>query len=147
MRYPSEIPPGIRIGIALSCVDFLPTLNGVLDLQISEVFNGRDASQWFRGNPPPSWNDITFLLSSRGGNWLCAASERFKLVVSSGERPWLMDLQTDPTEALNHASDPHKAEVFQSMARALNAHAIEEKDPLLNAEGIGSSLTKLLSSP
>ena len=44
MRYPSEIPPGTRIGIALSCVDFLPTINGVLDLQISEVLNGRDAS-------------------------------------------------------------------------------------------------------
>ena len=67
MRYPSEIPPNTRIGIALSCVDFLPTLNGVLDLQISEVFNGRDASQWFRGNPPPSWNDITFLRSSQEG--------------------------------------------------------------------------------
>ena len=137
-------------------MDFLPTLNGVLDLQISEVLNGRDASQWFRGNPPPSWDDITFLRSSRGGNWLCAASERYKLVVSSGERPWLMDLQTDPTEALNHASDPtealnhasdpHKAEVLQSMARALKVYAIEEKDPLLNVEGIGSSLTELLSS-
>ena len=146
MRYPSEIPPNTRIGIALSCVDFLPTLNGVLNLQISEVFNGRDASQWFRGNPPPSWNDITFLRSSRGGNWLCAASERYKLVVSSGERPWLMDLQTDPAEALNHASDPHKAEVLQSMARALKVYAIEEKDPLLNVEGIGSSLTELLPS-
>ena len=55
-----------------------------------------------------------------------------------------MDLQTDP---LNHASDPHNAEVLQSMARALKAYAIEEKDPLLNAEGIGSSLTKLLSYP
>jgi len=147
MRYPSEIPFNTRIGIALSCVDFLPTLNGVLDLQISEVFNGRDASQWFRGNPPPSWNDITFLRSSRGGNWLCAVSDRYKLVVSSGERPWLMDLQADPTEALNHASDPQKAEVLQSMARALKAYAIEEKDPLLNAEGIGSSLMKLLSPP
>ena len=28
MRYPSEIPPCTRIGIALSCMDFLPTLNG-----------------------------------------------------------------------------------------------------------------------
>ena len=58
-----------------------------------------------------------------------------------------MDLQADSTEALNHASDPQKAEVLQSMARALKAYAIEEKDPLLNAEGIGSSLMKLLSSP
>ena len=40
MRYPSEIPPNTRIGIALSCVDFLPTLNGVLNLQISRFSTG-----------------------------------------------------------------------------------------------------------
>ena len=58
-----------------------------------------------------------------------------------------MDLQADSTEALNNASDLQNAEVLQSMARALKIYATEEKDPLLNVEGIGSSLTKLLPSP
>ena len=43
-----------------------------------------------------------------------------------------MDLQADPTEALNNASDLQNAEVLQSMARALKIYATEEKDPLLN---------------
>ena len=40
----------------------------------------------------PQFEHVTFLRSSRGGYWLYAASERYKLVVSGGERAWLMDL-------------------------------------------------------
>ena len=93
---------------------------------------------------PPSKLERYHFSSKQSGRELALCGvERYKLVVSSGERPWLMDLQTDPAEALNHASDPHKAEVLQSMARALKVYAIEEKDPLLNVERIGSSLTEL----
>lgn len=106
------------------------------------ALEGMDARQ-----QKPQFEHVTFLRSSRGGCWLCAASERYKLVVSGGKRAWLMDLQADPTEALNNASDLQNVEVLQSMARALKIYATEEKDPLLNVEGIGSSMTKLLPSP
>lgn len=51
------------------------------------ALEGMDARQ-----QKPQFEHGTFLRSSRGGYWLCAALERYKLVVFGGERAWLMDL-------------------------------------------------------
>ncbi|MDA7533533.1 hypothetical protein N8616_04110 [Verrucomicrobia bacterium] len=61
--------------------------------------------------------------------WLCAVSDRFKLVYSKNERPWLMDLKADPEEAFNHFQDPEHASVIRKLTRDLLDYCEIEKDP------------------
>lgn len=61
--------------------------------------------------------------------WLCAVSDRFKLVYSKNERPWLVDLKADPEEAFNHFQDPEHASVIRKLTRDLLDYCEIEKDP------------------
>jgi arylsulfatase A-like enzyme len=73
-------------------------------------------------------------------------SDRYKLVLSSEDRPWLFDLQSDPDELKNRAEDPGLKEVVRSLAGDLNNYCREFKDPHGDDPVIRKALNAILAS-
>jgi len=144
LRYPAKVPNGTRIDVALSCIDFMPTVFSLMGVRTSNKFDGRDASQWFRGQKVNNWNDMAFLRSTTGQRWLCAVSDRYKLVFSKNERPWLMDLKTDPEEAFNHIDKESLSPIIRSMTQSLLNYCTAEGDPYGQIPEISNAMFRQL---
>ncbi|MDG1892594.1 MAG: sulfatase [Verrucomicrobiota bacterium] len=129
LRYPPEVPGRTRIDVALSCVDFIPTVFSIMGVKDVVMRDGRDASAWFKGQRPEAWRDMAFLRSTTGQRWLCAVSDRYKLVYARNEVPWLMDLQEDREEAFNHFQDKRHATVIRQLTQGLLEYCDAQKDP------------------
>lgn len=134
---------GTVIKEALSCVDFLPTVLGMMNVKTQGTEQGRDAATLFTaGRAPRDWKDISFLRGTgtqTSISWLAAVTTRYKLVVSPQEKPWLFDLQTDPDELTNVFQEPKYRDILRSMARDLLAYGKKYNDhyvtdPKINAD-------------
>ena len=102
---PGQVKRGTVVNEALSNVDFLPTAMSLLDVKHKNRVDGRDASSLFRGEES-KWEDIAFIRStgrvnSDGAAWITAITKDLKLVYSTNEEPWLIDLKNDPNELTN----------------------------------------------
>ncbi len=139
LRYPSKVKAATEIREALSSVDFLPTVLSLMGADVPDGVEGRDASELFTAHRPSSWRDVTFLRSTPGNIWVCAVSDRYKLVFSKNDRPWLFDLETDPQERRNRFSDPGSRAVVRQLAADLAAYGARTgdthcEDPKIRAE-------------
>jgi len=129
--YPGKIAPGTVIDEALGCVDFPPTILGLLGCRSDLRPEGRDASALFlTGKPPVDWTDVTFVRGTgEVPGWLAAVSDRYKLVYSTRDDPWLFDLEEDPDELVNRFRDPACRETVRELSRQLAAYGARCKDP------------------
>lgn len=129
---PGRIPPGTRVDQALGTVDFAPTILSLIGMDAPTETEGRDATSLLTGKGDSSWNDVTFLraaTNTRG--WLAAVSDRYKLVVSVSDVPWLFDLQADPDELKNHCDLAENAIIVRNLASALLQYGKDSNDPQL----------------
>ena len=129
--YPEKIKPGTVINEALGCVDFLPTIVTIMGYKTAGKEEGRDASALFTtGKAPEGWNDVAFIRSTGGpeSGWLAAVSDRYKLIYSVGDNPWLFDLEKDPDELTNCFTDPEYRDVVRRLSHALAGYAKESGD-------------------
>ena len=63
---------------------------------------------------------VTFLRNSGTvPQWVCAVDDRFKLVLSVNDQPWLFDAEQDPDELLNFYRRPGSGAATQRLAKAL----------------------------
>jgi arylsulfatase A-like enzyme len=99
--YPAKVPAGTVVDEALSCIDFLPTMLEMMEVETAGTEQGRDASALITGKGVADWHDIAFLRGTGGANWVCAVTDRYKLVYSPKSEPWLFDLEKDPLEVTN----------------------------------------------
>ena len=93
---------------------------------------GRDVSGLLQtGKAPEGWQDLVCLRSTtkldQAPNWAAAVSDRWKLVLSPHEVPWLLDLENDWKEMENVAKK--KPERVKEMAAALKAWFKRTGDP------------------
>jgi len=148
MYCPGEIPAGTVVDSALSNVDFTPTVLNLMDVPLKHTVHGRDASALFRGDNP-EWNDIAFIRStgSRGqaNAWLAAVTQQYKLVYSTNEVPWLIDLQADPNELTNRFSDPALQDQIVKMTQQLHEYAMQHDDRYAQMPGIRSWIQDTLN--
>jgi len=156
LRWPAAGVRGGRINNwLLGNVDFLPTLCELIGLDIPEDVQGvsfaagclRDVS----GEPSP--RKVAF------GNWVdglnfSARTERFKLIrnvvpVDSTGRacePYeLYDLQIDPLELIDVASEPAYAEALDEMKARLDQHLVGQNDPVACHEINGENLKAMVA--
>ena len=92
---PGLIPAGTRVDQALGTVDFAPTLLSLLGKKSLAEIEGRDASPLLTGRADANWDDVAIIQSSgMKPSWFAVINDRYKLVLSVSERPWLFDLQT-----------------------------------------------------
>ena len=145
MYYASVVSGGTVIHEALGCVDFLPTILKLMDIPTAGREQGRDASALFRiGKAPADWNDIVFVRSTgveRG--WLAAITDRYKLIYSTSDDPWLLDLQKDPDELANYYGKPEYQDISRTLARQLADYGQRYKDPRISNARIRSQIAAL----
>jgi len=64
------------------------------------------------------WDDVAFLRSTPNSPWICAVTKQYKLVYSSVEEPWLIDVQNDPKEVTNlFTQKEHAARIKELTAK------------------------------
>jgi len=140
--YPGKVPAGTVVREALGCVDFMPTILGLMGRPVPATVEGRDASVLFTtGKAPADWRDVTFVRGT--GNqpgWIAAISDRYKLVYSTHDLPWLFDLQSDPEETVNRFADPQYRQVVRELSQALMEYGRCSGDPRLQDARIQADL-------
>jgi len=143
IRYPGKIKAGKVIDEALDCTDFLPTILALMDCKTAGEEEGRDASVLFtESEAPDSWRDIAFLRSTgEVSGWVAAVSDRYKLIYTTNDDPWLFDLEEDPDELKNGFTDPANREVVREMSKALAAYGEKFDDPRVAVEKVQTDLT------
>jgi arylsulfatase A-like enzyme len=131
IAFPGTIPPGQIVRQALGCVDFLPTILGLMGIPRAGEHHGRDASMLLTtGQAPQGWSDVTVLRGTGlEPGWLAAVTPRYKLVVSTLDDPWLFDLEHDPDELVNRFLDPAYRSTVRQLARELAEYGRRYNDP------------------
>ncbi|MEE8451784.1 MAG: sulfatase [Thermoguttaceae bacterium] len=129
--YKDKIQAGTVIDEAIGCVDFLPTILGLMRVETAGKEEGRDASELFlAGKAPDDWNDIAFFRGTgTESGWLGAVTDRYKLIYSTTDDPWLFDLQEDPDELVNRFGDPACRETIGRLSRQLVQYGRKFNDP------------------
>ena len=129
---PGKVTPGMLVQPALTSVDFAPTLMSWLEVETDVTFHGRDASALFdqQRARETDWQDIAFVRGTQTGpGWLMAVNDRYKLVLSTSDRPWLFDLQRDPDELINQLDNPAYRTIIQEMGQQLQDYVGTYEDP------------------
>ena len=144
LSYPGVVPGNLRIDRAMSTVDVLPTLMGLIGMTVPTDVDGRDASALFRGQEPTDWEDIAIIRSTKGNPWIAAITDDLKLVLSVKDKPWLFDLAADSRELSNRIELPGYRESILKLVGQLKAYQNEIGDPYLEHPAIQNQLQVLL---
>jgi arylsulfatase A-like enzyme len=146
IRFPKRVPAGQTYRQPMGTVDVTPTLLGLAGIKTDHEFEGRDLTGQFVRDGAGEGGQVTFLRNS-GTNpqWVCAVDERFKLVLSVNDQPWLFDAEQDPDELLNFYRRPGNAAATQRLAKALKQYGALRGDAYLQHPAIAASLEKCLS--
>jgi len=142
--FPGKVPAGLVVPQALGTVDFAPTILALLELPVPPVMEGRDASRLLMGKQPADWDEVTFVRSTPGHSWLAAVTDRYTLVYSQADRPWLYDLEDDPHELLNRFDDPKYRPVVRRLTEALVDYCRRYQDPYGQDEKIRRDMLNAL---
>ena len=133
LRYPAKVPAGKVIHTAYTTVDFFPTLMGLMGIKKGlPDFHGLDASGDFTSSPKELSDDRIVYVRHSAGAWVAAFDQRYKLVLSSADKPWLFDLQTDPDELRNFFGREGYADVTKRLKKELLAQMKKFKEPALS---------------
>ena len=131
--YPKKIKPGTVIDQALSCVDFLPTILALMDVETAGREQGRDASGLFVGQGASDWHDVAFIRGTtrdlNQAGWIAVVTDDYKLVYSPQDRPWLFDLKKEPEELTNFFSHPEYRDVVKGLTGQLIDYCKKYDDP------------------
>jgi arylsulfatase A-like enzyme len=130
-RWPGVLAPA-RVAGAANLTDVTPTILGLLGAPPLVGATGRDRSSWLRNGAAPDAAESSFLWYHEvEGAWRGLRSARWKYAEAEiGDL--LFDLEADPYEMTNLATDPDYAEVVEARAAELDALQEEAADPLLS---------------
>lgn len=119
IRYPGKIPAGKVIRKAYTNVDFTPTILGLTGVPQVKGTHGLDDSMTFLSEAGEIVDDRIVYFSNSGSAWVAAVNNRYKLVISPSDVPWLFDLQRDPDELRNFAREPEYASITDKFQKEL----------------------------
>lgn len=136
MRWPGRIAPGSRCDAFVShAIDLAVTFCEVAQVKVPETFRGKSLLPLLDGAQD---NGRTDIFSMYHGNQFGLYSQRmvrdrrWKYIWNATAEDELYDLQTDPGELHNLATDPAYKEELRRLRHRLIAWMEETKDPLLN---------------
>lgn len=146
IRYPASLKTGSVYRQPVGTVDITPTVLGLAKIEAKVKFEGRNLSQQLQSTSDQK-AEITFLRNAgTKAGWLAAVDDRYKLIVSVGDKPWLFDAETDPDELLNFYGRPGTAEVTERLAAALLAYTKRTNDPYADHAKIAQSIKSCLNA-
>jgi arylsulfatase A-like enzyme len=140
---PDKIKAGTVTDEALSCVDFLPTIMDLLDVPYDITVDGRNAAPLLTGQAR-SWEDICFLRSTPNNPWLAVTTHQYKLVYSSIETPWFIDVNHDPQERINLFEQPVHQDRIRELTQKLREYCLKHNDPYARIPRIHASISEVL---
>ena len=144
---PGKVPPGTVVKEALSCIDFLPTVTSLMGVQHRLKVDGRNADSLFTQVRGDEWEDIAILRSSKSAEgWLCAVTDRYKLVYAASGKPWLFDLKQDPDEMRNFFESPTHQEIIHRLTGALAGYATTHQDAHFEKPNIAETVQAVLKA-
>jgi uncharacterized sulfatase len=110
LRYPAKVPAGKVIHTAYTTVDFFPTLMGLMGIEDGlPAMHGLNASIAYTNKKKEIAKDRIVYVRHSAGAWVAAFDRRYKLVISTSDKPWLFDLEKDPDELVNfYGRDEYK---------------------------------------
>jgi arylsulfatase A-like enzyme len=116
VRYPARIPARRNIDIPVGLVDVAPTILEAARLDASPAHRGRSLLRFF--SSPPSEGPLPVLSEELRNNWQALTWGRFKLIRYGPSRVELYDLQDDPRETRDIASQ--RPEVARALSEEMN---------------------------
>ena len=135
LRYPERVPSGKVIHTAYTTVDFFPTLMGLMGIEDDlPKLHGLNATIAFTNKKREIARDRIVYVRHSGGAWVAAFDQRYKLVISSLDRPWLYDLEKDPDELVNYFGRVGYDEQFTRLKNELIAQMKKFKEPALTSK-------------
>lgn len=147
LRQPGRIMPERVYHQPVGTVDLTPTIMGLLNLPAHSDDHGRDLSAELADTTSKDASSadlpaVTFLRNAgTSPGWVAAIDQRYKLIISVNDEPWLFDAVEDPDELVNHYGRPETTPVVKRLAAALANYGKLRKDPHFRHPEIHSSLT------
>lgn len=148
--YPSQVPAGTVIKNAFGTADFAPSILSFMGYEIPEKMEGQDFSPLLtKPKNQKKWRDITFVRNTQDNNvdkgWVAAITSRYKLVLSSEDEPWLIDMESDPHELINFIQNPDNSKIVKELAMKLDEYGKSHNDPFLLKGKMRQDLNKLIN--
>jgi len=140
---PGKIKPGTVVDEALTCVDFLPTAMDLLGIEFEHAVDGRNAAALFTGQAT-DWHDIAFVRSTPRAPWLSVITKRYKLVYSTNDQPWLIDLKNDPNELTNLIGQVKHKKLIRNLTIELQKYGQAHDDEHARHPRIQSWMNEIL---
>lgn len=138
VKYPQEVAAKKVIRNPMTSVDFAPTVMNLMGFAgaMGKVHGG-DLAEQFRSNKKESKADRIVYLRATGfePRWVASVSDRYKLVYSIEDKPWLFDLEEDPMERKNFAEDPEYAGIRKELTQSMIEQMKMTDDPALKMDG------------
>ena len=137
MRWPGQILPGQTPDTVIGGVDMMPTLLSMCGLRVPRTCFGQDKSWTVLGGLPDS-DDSIYCEGHMGHStlaWRAVVTDRYKLVVDNSDPldinsvSMLYDLQLDPYELTNLATDAGFSSIRQHLFERLVQWRDETEDP------------------
>lgn len=151
IRWPQWIQKGQQIDNPMNTTDFMPTVLSMCGASGSGKEEGADLSSLFRGDTSSIAPEVTIMRGTTKNpedseGWIAAVSTTHKLILSSKDEPWLINLKKDPDELINCIAEPEEAEFVRKLADHLSAYSKQTGDPKISHEATGAALDALLSA-
>lgn len=137
IRWPGHIPAGTVTQSAQSNVDFAPMALSMMGISGGlPDFHGKDTSGVYLGTDPEAADDRVVYITNAASKWVAAVDQRYKLVLSTMDDPWLFDLKKDPDELINFYTNPEYKSIAEKMQAELIAQMKQYGEPALEKGGL-----------
>ncbi|MBT5169429.1 MAG: sulfatase-like hydrolase/transferase [Opitutales bacterium] len=137
VKYPKAVAPSKVIRSAMTTTDFGPTMMNLMGFEGTlPAAHGVDLADEFRSKKAEANTDrIVYIRSTEyDSRWVAAISDRYKLVLSTEDDPWLFDLEKDPEELVNYALDPNYAAIRKELTDSMVDQMKTSNDPVLKID-------------
>jgi arylsulfatase A-like enzyme len=109
-------------------MDMAPTFVDMAAAEIPSIYQGRSLAPLVRGEAVDSWREDTFCehMFFRYNNWHGVRGKRYKYALYYDDAyECLYDLEKDPTELVNLATNPEYASIRKQLAKRLDSYLAE----------------------
>lgn len=138
IRWPKQIPQeklGSDVDAFVSLADFHPTFLQAAGLDASEEIYGKSLIPFLQGQTPANWRDSIF--TQTNGNELygiqrSVMTDKWHMTYNGFDFDELYDLEVDPQQITNLATDEKYESVMRDMYEKLWQFAYEQQDTCVN---------------
>lgn len=127
-----EVKRGRVLPELVNNMDMAPTFVDLAGVEIPDIYQGHSLLPLINGECADGWRKDTFVehMFNRYNDWHGVRGERYKYAVYyDDDYECLYDLENDPTELVNLASNPEYAAIRDEMAKRLAAYLAAFPEP------------------